>query len=66
MEPDKVLLEMRQAIREWELAESGSRAEQEAAERATSAAGALDDWLSRGGFLPAAWQVASREIRRPS
>lgn len=58
MNPDETLAAMRQATHDWELAEPGSRAEQEAAARATSAASALDDWLCKGGNLPADWQPA--------
>jgi hypothetical protein len=66
MDPDEALRQLRSAIVDWEMAEPGSRAEHNAGERATSAAGALDDWLSKGGFLPRAWNTmngaASREV----
>jgi hypothetical protein len=52
--PNKILEQMRQAIRAWESAEAGSRAETEAAERATSAAAALDYGALRGD-LPGEW-----------
>jgi hypothetical protein len=55
MDPDAALAQLRDAIVEWETAPAGSREEHAAAERMSSAAGALDDWLSHGGFPPAAW-----------
>ncbi len=58
MEPDLVLQELRQAVNAWENAPPASREEYEAAERATSAASALDDWISHGGFLPRDWLCA--------
>ena len=58
MDQDEMLREMRCAILAWEKAEPGSRAEQEAAERATSAAMGLDRHLMRGGTLPVSWRGA--------
>lgn len=59
MDQDEMLREMRRAIIEWERAEPGSRAEQEAAERATSAAAGLDKHLMKGGALPVPWRSAT-------
>jgi hypothetical protein len=54
-DPDEMLAAARKALREWENALPLSAAAEEAAERVTSAFGALDDWLSNGGRPPADW-----------
>lgn len=51
---------MRKAIQDWEDADHRSQAEFMAALEATSAAAALDDWLSHGGAPPAEWQLRAR------
>lgn len=61
MDPDTALSDLRQAIREYEVAADlpgivGTADIAAAAERLHSAASALDDWISRGGFLPSQWQ----------
>jgi hypothetical protein len=66
--PDEMLTDARQATREWESAEPGSRAESEAAERATAAWSALDTWMSTGGWPPIDWPPpglpTSKELAR--
>jgi hypothetical protein len=59
MDPDACLAEFRQALRDWQQAViAGDRAAQHAAlVQAVSSATALDTWLSRGGFWPAAWNA---------
>jgi hypothetical protein len=59
MDPDAALAAFRAAVLVWEQAiVSGSiDAERQAATDAIEAARALDSWLSRGGFAPAAWQI---------
>lgn len=59
MNPDAVLDEARTALKDWEHADIHSHEEWEAAERLSSAVGALDDWLSRGGALPQDWLLPS-------
>lgn len=59
-DPDDMLHDLRHDIRAWEKAPDWGPTEREAAERVTSAASALDDWLSHGGILPAAWRTAGR------
>lgn len=57
MDPDTTLAAFRAAIRRWQeaaVAESFD-AKYTAALDALDAAVALDRWLSRGGYLPAAW-----------
>lgn len=58
MDPDETLRILRRSIIKWEQSPSGSVEEADAAESATSSAAALDQWLSRGGALPAAWANA--------
>jgi len=57
MDPNAALSELRTAAREWEQAVVAEDADGQlaAAVRALEAAVALDDWMSRGGFPPAAW-----------
>lgn len=57
MDPDEALRRARKAMEDWEIADHGSPAEWEAAERLSSAFGALDDFLSHGGHLPTAWTL---------
>ena len=59
MDPNAALLDLREALREYEHAAELS-AIAVAAERLAAAASALDEWLSKGGFLPAAWGALSR------
>lgn len=57
MDPDEAL----RACREWRDAYDNapdSIAAREAAERLAEHFTALDDWISTGGFLPAAWRPA--------
>jgi len=60
MDPNATLARLREAIADAERAmdpESGSNdAEHESLSEITELAAALDEWLSRGGFLPDAWQ----------
>jgi len=57
--PDDVLAQLLRAIEDWENSPAFSPAEHEAAERATSAAFTLHDWLSKGGRLPVRWEPAA-------
>ena len=57
MDPDKTLLELRSALPilmgDWQ---PGQNVDHDATvETALAAALALDDWISKGGFLPKAW-----------
>ncbi len=57
MDPDKALLELRAAFpilhNNWQ---PGENVDHDAiVETALAAAEALDDWLSKGGFLPIVW-----------
>ena len=54
MDPDAALAQMRGAIETLWAAKS-SVAATAAADHVAEYAAALDQWLSRGGFLPAAW-----------
>ena len=57
MDPNVALDEMREALKT-----AGTTADNgewiEAAERAMDRAAALDEWLSKGGFLPEGWRHA--------
>lgn len=54
MDPDEALAQMRTAIETvWAAQSSVSAAT--AADTLAEHASALDQWLSKGGFLPAAW-----------
>lgn len=60
MDPDAALQTFREALSEYH---STSTTEDDEvflaiAYRAMEAAEALDQWLSKGGFLPHAWEVA--------
>ena len=54
MDPDAALAQMREAIETLWAAKS-SVAAAAAADSIAEHAAALDQWLSKGGFLPAAW-----------
>ncbi len=57
MDPNATLATLRNAIIQMDAAESSADLSyQIAAEELRDAAEALDDWLSKGGFLPDAWQ----------
>lgn len=59
MDPNAALADIREAIREYE--EAGSLgSETEATERLVERVQALDEWASKGGFLPAAWTTAPK------
>jgi hypothetical protein len=59
VDPDATLVAFRIAVLAWQQAIVGDSIDGEcqAASEAIEAAVALDDWLSRGGFAPVAWQV---------
>lgn len=55
MDPDQALADARQAVKDFDVAH-GPEQVSEAAERLANAFAALDEWMSRGGFAPAAWR----------
>lgn len=55
MDVNAALLALREALREYEQA-AELPAIAAAAERLAEAASALDEWMSKGGFPPAAWK----------
>jgi|GEM_PF-1298127 len=65
MDPNEALRQIREAVSTWRAgAEYGWRSEEDSdrcALRLVKHAEALDEWLSRGGFLPAAWQAGRPE-----
>lgn len=59
MDPDTALRELRAAVATfWTSEDQGAL--DNAAEAAILAADALDEWLTKGGHLPAAWQAVPR------
>jgi hypothetical protein len=56
MDPDLALENMRSALRLMHSDDASPPRRFRAAIAATEHAQALDDWLSRGGYLPAEWQ----------
>ena len=55
MDPDQALDDIHAAIRDLRDATDGSDTYTDAAETLTDRIEALDEWLTRGGMLPAAW-----------
>jgi hypothetical protein len=63
VDSDAALQDLRAAIRKWQEAvvSDSADAEHDAAADVVNAAKDLDDWLSRGGNLPAAWSRSSEQ-----
>lgn len=59
MDPNETLVELREAI---SLYDGGPDHDYEAAGRFMNAFEALDEWLSKGGFLPDAWVNGNRDL----
>jgi len=57
MDPNKALKNLREAEKQYRAAPAGSMAERVAASNMADAFEALDEWLSRGGFMPVDWRV---------
>lgn len=57
MDPDEALKNAREAEKSFRSAPIESSAERIAAIKLADAFEALDEWLSRGGFMPADWRV---------
>lgn len=55
MDPEQALANAREAVKDLDNATSISQ-ESDAAERLATAFRALDEWLSKGGFLPSDWE----------
>jgi hypothetical protein len=55
MDPDKVLADLRELVADWS-DDDGTDAQLDKAESVVETFRTLDEWLSRGGFLPAAWR----------
>lgn len=57
MDPDITLTLLREALADFETASDGPSAddEHEAAARVAELTTELDQWLTRGGFLPSEW-----------
>jgi hypothetical protein len=64
-DPDEMLEAQRDGISDWEKAPDWGPVEREAAERATSAAAALDHWMTHQGRLPVAWLEGRAELPPP-
>jgi hypothetical protein len=55
MDPNTALRDLREAIAEYD--NDMNKTAAGPADRLREAAGTLDEWLSKGGFLPDAWQA---------
>lgn len=55
MDPNEALRELRRIMTQLDKAQAAWEVEQ-LAERAADVFGGLDDWLSKGGFLPDEWR----------
>ena len=64
MDPDATLALIREALAETAMAADGDSNDDEiaAAHKLRDGVEALDEWLSKGGFLPAAWASELRDI----
>ena len=56
MDPNEALNDLRDGIDAYEASEPGTDAYERAHTTVVSAARALDEWLSRGGFLQTDWE----------
>ena len=56
MDPNEALRQIREAIRDLDEASRGHGDLLESAMRVADLVSGLDHWLSKGGFLPEAWQ----------
>jgi dsDNA-binding SOS-regulon protein len=68
VDPNKALADLRQAYSDWEDTrgrDGTSTAAVDAADRMRDAASALDEWLSRGGFLPMEWAPKQERHHAP-
>ena len=64
MDPNAALANLREAIRVWDAAspdDTDPSTESSYAADAIEAARDLDEWLSKGGFLPEAWAPAPEQ-----
>jgi hypothetical protein len=66
MDPDVALQEIRTAMGDWLDAEDDALDVNSiaAGDRLVSNFQALDDWLSKGGFLPAGWEKKAGRHRK--
>ena len=66
MDPDAILAELRQAFEDVNTAAQNydSDAHDDATQRIAELFAALDEWLTRGGFLPNAWRAPQNAARR--
>lgn len=55
MDPNETLAKLRKAVGAFWTSENGSAAVADLADSIAEHADALDQWLSRGGFLPTPW-----------
>lgn len=55
MDPNAALADLRSALTDWQHTENGTEAEADAVDVIVDRFRNLDEWLTRGGFLPADW-----------
>ena len=63
MDPDANLVELRRLAHLWLYGDTfpHSRPDADDALRMAELVEALDEWISRGGFLPASWELGRRK-----
>jgi hypothetical protein len=59
VDPDQALRDLRAALRDWHRSHPQDRLD--ALRDVATAAEALDDWISDGGFLPTDW--SAKQVR---
>ena len=59
MDPNQALIDARAACKHWHEGERGDY-DLEAFDELVNAFQSLDEWLSRGGFLPRDWRSVTR------
>lgn len=62
MDPNEALRRLREALAQWHLRGDMAGA-LDAAATIADQAHALDEWLSKGGFLPRAWEASTTTTR---
>ena len=60
MDPNATLAELRELIATWQAAGSRGPWTEAQADRTIELAADLDEWITRGGFLPSAWVTRTR------
>lgn len=62
MDPDAALAEIRRLLHHIDRADNDDIVRASLAEQLAVTIGGLDNWLTSGGYLPAAWALAGRPL----